>query len=243
MVGELDSLEPPAYRRFRTSCLPPPSLTAMSAAAAPTADLVRPSGALPQVQVILEQIKSLDTIALLQVASAATTLASKNVKRSSSGRNAPKSAPASKKRGKKATKKSDASEASDSEKPKSKRSGSHLVKYNAWVNFVAKHASTNGWPAFLAKVTTTDKATKEKTESMKEMPESEEKDGKFVFPDGTVFDRKLAKSLSNLYWSVKTKSGDRQDLYEAFEAAYASPSSAEGPNSAVEATTEAEEDD
>lgn len=229
MVGECYSTEPPAYclRRLRTSCLL--SLHAMSAAAdsavIPTAD----------VQVILEQIKSLNTIDLLKVASAATTLAAKNVKK------VPKSAPAfSKKRGKKTTKKSDVSEASDGEKPK--RNGAQLVKPRAWVTYTLEDAKKHGWSAFTITQSKKDKITGQKTETAVEVPASapEAVEGEYVFADGKKFNHKYAMSLSKLYWSVKTQSGDRKDLYDAFDASYVAP---EGAADATEATTEPEAED
>lgn len=221
MVGECYSTEPPAYCRLRTSCLPP--LPAMSAAAA---------SATADVSAILEQIKSLNTIDLLKVASAATTLAAKNVKK------VPKSAPASKKRGKKTTKKSDVSEASDGEKPK--RNGAQLVKPRAWVTYTLEDAKKHGWSAFTITQSKKDKITGQKTETAVEVPASapEAVEGEYVFADGKKFNHKYAMSLSKLYWSVKTQSGDRKDLYDAFDASYVAPEGA-----SAEATTEAEEDD
>ncbi len=201
-----------------------------SVAKAPSAD----------VQVILEQIKSLNTIDLLKVASAATTLAAKNVKKTpKSTSTSATSAPATK-RGKKATKKSDVSEASDSEKPASKRSGAQLVKPRAWVTYVLQDAKANGWSAFTITQSKKDKVTGLKTETAVEVPASapEAVEGEYVFADGKKFNHKYAMSLSKLYWSVKTQSGSRKDLYDAFDASYVAPEGA-----SAEATTEAEEDD
>lgn len=252
--GHLKKIETGRWLYGRVSVTPwnpplLPSAAAMSAAAASasSADVVRPSGALPQpsgleVQVILEQIKSLNTIDLLKVASAATTLAAKNVKKTpkstSTSATSATSAPATK-RGKKATKKSDVSEASDSEKPASKRSGAQLVKPRAWVTYVLQDAKANGWSAFTITQSKKDKVTGLKTETAVEVPASapEAVEGEYVFADGKKFNHKYAMSLSKLYWSVKTQSGDRQDLYQAFDESYVAPSSA------AEATTEAEEDD
>lgn len=101
--------------------------------------------------------------------------------------------------------------------------GAQLDKPRAWVTYVAEHARANGWPAFPAKVTTKDKVTGEKTESIVEMPASEEQDGEYVFPDGKKFNHKHAMSLSKTYWVAKTKTGSRQDLYQAFEIQYVPP--------------------
>jgi hypothetical protein len=200
-------------------------MSAAAASAIATAD----------VSAILEQIKSLNTIDLLKVASAATTLAAKNVKK------VPKSAPASsKKRGKKTTKKSDVSEASDGEKPK--RNGAQLVKPRAWVTYTLEDAKKHGWSAFTITQSKKDKITGQKTETAVEVPASapEAVEGEYVFPDGKKFNHKYAISLSKLYWSVKTQSGDRKDLYDAFDASYVAPEGASAE--ATEATTEAEDD-
>ena len=197
------------------------------------------------VQDVLESIKSLSTADLLKVATAATTLAAKNVKKAS------KSAPTPKK-GKKATRASrgksdaeDASDASDAKKPSDAKRGAQLVKPRAWVTYVLEDARANGWPAFPAKVTTKDKLTGLKTESVQEIPASEERDGAHVFPDGKAFSHKHAMSLSKVYWTVKSQTGDRKDLYDAFEEQYVPAAAASASESApvTEAEAEAEEDD
>lgn len=202
-----------------------------------------PAAATTDVASILEQIKSLNTMDLLKVASAATTLAAKNVKKAPTS--APTSAPSKKgKKTKAASKKSDVSEASDASdavQVKPKRSGSQLVKPRAWVTYVLQDAKTHGWSAFTISQSKKDKVTGTKTETVLEVPASaaENEDGEYVFPDGKKFNHKYAMSLSKLYWSVKTQSGSRKDLYDAFDASYVPPADA----SASATATEAEEDD
>ncbi|NCY23240.1 hypothetical protein EBX31_14975, partial [bacterium] len=79
-----------------------------------------------------------------------------------------------------------------------------------------------------------------KTESVQEMPASEERDGAHVFPDGKAFSHKYAMSLSKVYWTVKSQTGDRKDLYDAFEEQYVPAAAAAAAESAP--VTEAEED-
>ena len=189
------------------------------------------------VNVILEQIKSLNTIDLLKVASAATTLAAKNVKKGTL-----KNPLSPSKKGKRGAKKPNATlKGSDSDatdaSTKSKR-GAQLDKPRAWVKYVATDASTNGWPSFPANVTAKDKLTGLKATTVVEMPASEERNGKHVFPDGKTFNHKHAMSLSKAYWVAKTQSGDRKDLYHAFEGIYVPPA-----GHIVEAEAEAESDD
>jgi len=182
-------------------------------------------------QDILESIKSLSTADLLKVATAATTLAAKNVKKASKSVSAPR------KKGKKtASTKSDVSQSSSDASPVTSKRGAQLVKPREWIVFVGNDARANGWPAFPAKVTTKDKLTGLKTSSMQEMPASEERDGAHVFPDGKAFQHKHAMSLSKVYWTVKSQTGDRKDLYDAFEEQYVPATAESAP------VTEAEED-
>jgi hypothetical protein len=185
-------------------------------------------------QDILESIKSLSTADLLKVATAATTLAAKNVKKASKSVSVPR------KKGKKtASTKSDVSQSSSDASPVTSKRGAQLVKPRAWVTYVLEDARANGWPAFPAKVTTKDKLTGLKTESVQEMPASEERDGAHVFPDGKAFQHKHAMSLSKVYWTVKSQTGDRKDLYDAFEEQYVPAPAAAAESAPV---TEAEED-
>ena len=188
----------------------------MSAQKIPAASAVVPDAAAPSapltVDEIVEQLKGRTAAELFKILKAATALAEKASK------------VPTKKGTKKATKKDSNVPLSPEEAEKAAKRGAQLVKPREWVVFVGNDARANGWPAFPAKVTTKDKVTGLKTTSMQEMPASEEKDdGVHVFPDGTAFNHKHAMSLSKSYWVAKTKSGTRQDLYEAFEAQYVAP--------------------
>jgi len=183
------------------------------------------------VQDILELIKSLSTTDLLKVASAATTLAAKNIK------NAPVLPTKKAQKHKKASRKmppsdaedaleaSDASDATDATDAKKPTRGLQLVKPRAWVTYVLEDARANGWSAFTITQTKKDKMTGVKTESPHEVPASasEPNDGKYTFEGGKDFIHKYAMSLSKIYWSVKSASGSRKDLYDAFEAQYVPP--------------------
>ena len=104
-----------------------------------------------------------------------------------------------------------------------------LRKPREWVNYVKADAITNGWPSYTMHQTRKNKETGEKEEEEIEMPASEENaEGVHVFegtiteqaPKGRAFTHKDAMSLSAVYWKVKTQTGTRQDLYEAFDASY-----------------------
>jgi hypothetical protein len=104
-----------------------------------------------------------------------------------------------------------------------------LRKPREWVNYVKADAIANGWPSYTMHQTRKNKETGEKEEEEIEMPGSEQNaEGVHVFegtiteemPKGRAFTHKDAMSLSAVYWKVKTQNGDRQDLYEAFDASY-----------------------
>ena len=185
------------------------SLPIASAVAAPSA----PSAPLT-VDEILEQLKGRSAAELFKVLKAVAALAEKTSKVATSSK---KGAAL-----KKAAKGSDVP-LSPEEAEKAAKRGAQLDKPRAWVTFVGEHARDNGWPAFPAKVTATDKLTKVKTESIVEMPESEKRGDAHVFPDGKAFNHKHAMSLSKAYWVAKAKEGVRQDLYAEFEAQYVPP--------------------
>jgi len=175
-------------------------------------------------QDILESIKSLSTADLLKVATAATTLAAKNVKKAS------KSASVPRKKGKKtASTKSDVSQSSSDASPVTSKRGAQLVKPRAWVTYVLEDARANGWPTFTITQSKKDKMTGVRTESPLEVPASHAKDqdGKYTFEDGKDFIHKYAMSLSKVYWSVKSQTGSRPDLYTAFEEQYVPPTAVE----------------
>jgi hypothetical protein len=205
-----------------------PTASAIEAPSAPLAPIT--------VDEILEHLKGRSAAELFKVLKAVATLSEK----------ASKVATSSKKGTKKAAAKKDSDvPLSPEEAEKAAKRGAQLDKPRAWVTFVGEHARANGWPAFPAKVTATDKLTKVKTESIVEMPESEEKDGTYVFPDGKAFNHKHAMSLSKSYWVAAKKVGTRQDLYAEFEAQYVAPVrgvSAEGASAASAAASEADDD-
>jgi hypothetical protein len=104
-----------------------------------------------------------------------------------------------------------------------------LRKPREWVNHVKADAIANGWPSYTMHQTRKNKETGEKEEEEIEMPGSEQNaEGAHVFegsiteklPKGRAFTHKDAMSLSAVYWKVKTQKGDRQDLYEEFDASY-----------------------
>jgi hypothetical protein len=124
-------------------------------------------------------------------------------------------------KGKKATKKTGSM-------PKG-RVPDQLRKPREWVNYVKADAIANGWPSYTMHQARKNKETGEKEEEDIEMPGSEQNaEGVHVFegsiteqmPKGRAFTHKDAMSLSAVYWKVKTATGTRQDLYEAFDASY-----------------------
>jgi hypothetical protein len=93
---------------------------------------------------------------------------------------------------------------------------SQLQHNNEWVNFIKGDARLNGWEAFEAKKTVTDKVTGKKTEFMMEMAGSvEREDGMHVFSDtGALFEHANAMSYSKIL-------KDRNDpLYQQFLEAF-----------------------
>ena len=104
-----------------------------------------------------------------------------------------------------------------------------LRKPREWVNHVKADAIANGWPSYTMHQARKNKETGEKEEEEIEMPGSElNAEGVHVFegsiteklPKGRAFTHKDAMSLSAVYWKVKTQKGERQDLYEEFDASY-----------------------
>jgi len=112
------------------------------------------------------------------------------------------------------------------EKPKDPNRGKQLKKPRAWVNYVHKYATENGWEPFLVK------NAKEEIE----MPGSVEHNGIHVFansiteklPEGKKLILKDAMSLSRSY---KT---DKPELYAEFEAQYKEEESVEAPKAPKE---------
>jgi hypothetical protein len=85
-----------------------------------------------------------------------------------------------------------------------------LQKPKAWVSFTLKHAQQHGWEEFIRAI---------KNEEI-EMPASEEKDGKHLYPDGKQMIMTHAMSLSKQRWSPKAKEGTHKELYEEFSAEF-----------------------
>jgi len=159
---------------------------------------------------IQESLKEMSVEELLALIAVATAEAKKKVK-------APKGAKEAKGKGAKAPKKG------------SMEKGvlpPQLHESFAWVDYVLADAKANGWPAYAVKG--------------KEEPEaaSEERDGEHVFPNGKVFNRKNAMSLSKFYFSKKEGKGANEELYQQFAAQYVAPAS---PAPADVMDTDAEE--
>jgi hypothetical protein len=88
-----------------------------------------------------------------------------------------------------------------------------LQKPKAWVAYVLKYATENGWESFVC----------ENKKSGEEiiMPASEEKEGKHVFPSGKALILTQAMSLSKKMWQAKAKTGTHEAVYRTFEAEFA----------------------
>ena len=101
-----------------------------------------------------------------------------------------------------------------------------LVKPRAWMDFVKKHATKNGWESFTIHTTKKDKTTGEKVEEDVEMPGSMLHDGVHVFedsvseahPKGKMLSHSDVMSLSKTWWTPKTSEGTHEELYREFEA-------------------------
>ena len=89
-----------------------------------------------------------------------------------------------------------------------------LQKPKAWVQYVLKYSSENGWPEFVC--------INQKSGEEIVMPASEEKEGKHVFPNGKPLILTQAMSLSKQMWQAKMKTGTHEAVYREFEAEFAS---------------------
>ena len=123
-------------------------------------------------------------------------------------------------------------------KDKKKRSGSmpkgiippQLMKPRAWMDFVKKYATENGWESFMIHKTKKDKITGEKVEETVEMPGSTLYEGVHIFegsvsaehPQGRMLSHADVMSLSKTWWTPKTSEGSHEKLYQEFEAQYVS---------------------
>jgi len=88
-----------------------------------------------------------------------------------------------------------------------------LQKPKAWVAYVLKYATENGWESFICE-------NKKSGEEIV-MPASEEKDGMHVFPSGKALILTQAMSLSKKMWQAKAKTGTHEAVYREFEAEFA----------------------
>jgi len=88
-----------------------------------------------------------------------------------------------------------------------------LQKPKAWVAYVLKYATENGWESFVCE-------NKKSGEEIV-MPASEEMEGKHVFPSGKALILTQAMSLSKKMWQAKAKTGTHEAVYRAFEAEFA----------------------
>jgi hypothetical protein len=87
-----------------------------------------------------------------------------------------------------------------------------LQKPKAWVQYVLKYATENGWESFVCE-------NKKSGEEIV-MPASEEKEGKHVFPNGKALILTQAMSLSKKMWQAKAKTGTHEAVYREFEAEF-----------------------
>ena len=88
-----------------------------------------------------------------------------------------------------------------------------LQKPKAWVQYVLKYSSENGWASFVC-------VNKSSGEEIV-MQASELKEGKHVFPNGKALILTQAMSLSKQMWQAKAKTGTHEAVYRAFEAEFA----------------------
>jgi hypothetical protein len=117
----------------------------------------------------------------------------------------------------------------ETKKPKKEKgeTPSQLKKPTAWVRYVLKWATENGWEEFICQ-------NKKSGEEIV-MPASVEVDGEHVFPNGKKLILTQAMSLSKLLWAPKTKTGLNEELYRAFEEEFAATASEEPAEEPVEA--------
>jgi len=98
-----------------------------------------------------------------------------------------------------------------------------LRKPRAWVVFVLEYVNREGWESFVVHHT-----LKDKTVENIIMVESEKFEDRHIYkesrtemcPKGKSMIHKDAMSLSKQYWTPKTKTGTRYDLYQEFEKGY-----------------------
>jgi len=117
----------------------------------------------------------------------------------------------------------------ENKKPKKEKgeTPSQLKKPTAWVRYVLKWATENGWEEFICQ-------NKKSGEEIV-MPASVEVDGEHVFPNGKKLILTQAMSLSKLLWAPKAKTGLNEELYREFETEFAATASEEPSEEPVEA--------
>jgi hypothetical protein len=94
----------------------------------------------------------------------------------------------------------------------------HLMKNNAWVAYAKTYARENGWEAFLI----------HQKEGVVKVAASVFRDGVHVHEaTGKGMAPKEAMSYAKHLWSVKTGSGEHEEIFEAFEAQYGKQASSE----------------
>lgn len=119
--------------------------------------------------------------------------------------------------------------------------GKQLEVHRAWVKYVLDDAKSNGWKPFSVTESKKDKLTGQVTTNTVELAGSVLVDGQHVFEDTQKpMIPRYAMTLSKLYWSVKEKSGLREDLYTAFKDQYVPSSDTEATATETEVETEAE---
>jgi hypothetical protein len=92
-----------------------------------------------------------------------------------------------------------------------------------WQQFVLEHALENGWPSFEYKANR--KLDGVMTPVVIEMPASELHDGAYIVPgsvskkspNGVQLSISQAMCLAKKYWSSKENSGEREDIWQAFQ--------------------------
>lgn len=145
-----------------------------------------------------------------------------------------------------AEKKAKGGKGKKSEKKESSKKGRptpQLDKPRAWVNWVLQYALANGWESFV--ISEKKRGSTDEVNEI-EMPASElSVEGAYIYegsvtekePHGKQITLRQAMSLSKQYWSPKTKTGTRPELYEEFESEYVPPSIADDESKSISTET------
>jgi hypothetical protein len=111
------------------------------------------------------------------------------------------------------------------------------------VNWVLQYALANGWESFV--ISEKKRGSTDEVNEI-EMPASElSEEGAYIYegsvtekePHGKQITLRQAMSLSKQYWSPKTKTGTRPELYEEFETEYVPPSTADDESKSISTET------